>query len=297
MREVGIVGLDTSHPAAFAEILDDRDDVTIGGVWDDGTVRDDEHVDQFCADTDAERFEDVETMAESVDGAMVLTVDWETHVPLATAFLDADVPTLVDKPLAADLASLDRLEASAEEAPLCGGSAVPFHPELRALPCGGEDRTIFAAGYNDFYYYRVHLSDTLRRLADAPWAAVEPTDDPGTTLRVVFENGVHSWIRYDGTPDEGVFGVLDVTDSSTTAVEIRSGEDSFAALYEPYIESFVHAIYGDRDDTALLIDAAQLGLAVEAALDAGRRVTPDDDVLTETKKDSSTFVGSYEPYY
>ncbi|SEP02749.1 Oxidoreductase family, NAD-binding Rossmann fold [Halogranum amylolyticum] len=297
MYELGVVGLDTSHPAAFAEVLTNCTDATIGAVWDGGRIRDSDYVDEFCAEYDVRQMDDLDLMAESVDGAMILTVDWTRHVPLATKFLSVGVPTLIDKPLAGDVGSIQSLKAATKEAPLFGGSAVPFHPKLTTLPDDSTKRMVFAAGYNDFFYYRTHLSDTVRRLAGSPWITVERTADPGTTLRIIFENGVHSMIRCDGRADDGTFAVLDVTDDGTHAIEIKSGESNFANLYRPYLESFIEVIRGERDDTETLLDAASLGLAVEAALDTDEQVEPDDELLTNVRMDSESFVDSYEPYY
>lgn len=296
MIEVGVLGLDTSHAASFADVLSDADHATVSAVWDSGDVREDEYVRSFCEEYGARRYEAPDAMVGAVDAAMVLTVDWETHVPLAETFLDAGVPTLVDKPLAGCLDALDRLAAVASGTPLFGGSAVPFYADFAALPRGGTDRTLYAAGYNDFFYYRVHLTDTVRFLADSQWKAVEPTAGPGTTIRVTFSNGTHAVARYDGSRDDGVFGILDVTDRTRT-VEVPSNETTLLELYDHYVGAFLDAVEGRRDDTTRVLDAARLALAVEAALDDGRRVTPDSDALEDVRVDADPFVADYEPYY
>lgn len=296
MIEVGVLGLDTSHPTSFAEVLSETEDATITAVWDSGDVREDAYVQSFCEEYGARRYADPAEMVDAVDAAMVLTVDWETHVPLAESFLEAGVPTLVDKPLAGHVAAVDRLEAAASDTRLFGGSAVPFHPTLTRLPRGGADRTLYAAGYNDYFYYRVHLSDTVRLLADARWEAVEPTSGPGSSIRVTFANGTHSVARYDGGREDGAFGVLDVTDRART-VEVPGDEDTLAELYDPYVGAFLDVVRGRRDDTARVLDSARLALAVEAALDDGHRVTPDSAVLADVYADADSFVADYEPYY
>ena len=296
MVEVGVLGLDTSHAASFADVLADSDDATVAAVWDSGDVRDDAFVRSFCEEYEARRYEEPEAMVDEVDAAMVLTVDWETHVPLAELFLEADVPTLVDKPLAGCPDDVNRLEAAAGDASLFGGSSVPFHPSMAELPQGGSDRTLYAAGYNDYFYYRVHLSDTVRFLADSRWESVEPTTEPGTTMRVTFANGTHAVTRYDGGHGDGVFGVLDVTDQTRT-VEIPSDEATLAELYDPYLDAFLDAVRGRRDDTDRIVDSARLALAIEAAIEEGRRVTPESSSLEESRVAADPFVDDYEPYY
>ena len=296
MFEVGVLGLDTSHAASFADVLSESEDATVTAVWDSGDIRDDAYVQSFCEEYEAQRFQDPSAMVEAVDAAMVLAVDWERHIPLAELFLDAGVPTLVDKPLAGCLDAVNRLEAAANGTALFGGSSVPFHPRLAGLPQGGTKRTLYAAGYNDYFYYRVHLTDTVRFLADSPWETVELTSEPGTTLRVTFKNGMHAMLRYDGGRGDGVFGVLDVTDQART-VELPSDEATLAEMYDPYVDAFLDTISDRRDDTARLLDSARLALAIEATIDHGQQVTQRSSSLTDIHIDATPFVADYEPYY
>lgn len=296
MIEVGVLGLDTSHPESFADIISETKDATVSAVWDSGDVREESYTRSFCNEYEAHRYDNPAAMVDEVDAAMVLTVDWETHVPLAERFLEAGVPTLVDKPLAGHKAAVNRLEAAAAAAPLFGGSAVPFHPSFERLPRNGDQRTLFAAGYNDYFYYRVHLSDTARLLADAPWEVVEPTSSRGTTVRVLFADETQAMLRYDGGPENNAFGVLDVADRTRTA-EVLSGEDAFEELYDPYVGAFLDTVRGQRDDTDRVLDSGTLALAVEAALEDESRVTRDSKTLTELYVEAEPFIADYSPYY
>ena len=296
MVDIGVLGLDTSHPESFADILRGREDATLAAVWDGGDVRSDEYVEKFCRTHEATRHEEPAAMVEAVDVAMVLTVNWETHLPLARPFLEAGVPTLVDKPLGGNLEAVDGVERAAENAPLFGGSAVPFHPDFLSLPNDATDRTLFAAGYNDYFYYRVHLADTVRRIVGAEWSRVEPTDDFGTTVRATFADGTATVLRFDGSSDGGAFGVLDVADQ-TRAVEIPGTKEALDRMYEGYLDAFLDVARGERDDTDLLVDAARLALAVEAVLNRDEAVTPDSEALAAVERDGGEFLADYSPYY
>lgn len=293
---IGVLGLDTSHAASFADVIIERDDAAITAVWDGGQSREDAYVESFCKEYDARRFDDPFDMVDAVDAAMVLPVDWEQHVPLARPFLSADVPTLIDKPLAGSLSHIDQLAELAEGTQLFGGSAVPFHPYLESLPRNSPDRSLYAAGYNDFFYYRVHLSDTIRGLAGEDWTSVEPTSEPGTTIRITFQNGTHALARYDGGRMDSAFGVLDVAEQVQT-VEVPSDEETLAELYRPYIDTFLDVVAGRRDETNRVIDSGRLALAVEAALETESRITPDAHALNDIRVDSTEFVADYQPYY
>lgn len=296
MIDVGVIGLDTSHANAFAPIIESLDDMTLYGAWDACNIRDPSYVGSFCEEYDAQRYSCTSEMVDDIDAAMVLTANWETHRPLAEQFLKAGVPTFVDKPLTGSLTDLRALERAAEDAPLFGGSAVPFHADIDALPRGGVDRTIYAAGYNDYFYYRVHVVDVVRSLADADWSEVRLTDEPGTTVDVRFENGMHATLRFDGSEEDGAFSILDISDT-TKAVQIDSGQDTLTAMYHPFIGAFRETAHRKRDDTTRLLDAGTLLLAVEAAVETDQPITPNCDAMNTVHADGEAFLADYEPYY
>ncbi|MFC6734131.1 hypothetical protein [Haladaptatus sp. GCM10025893] len=120
--------------------------------------------------------------------------------------------------------------------------------------------------------------------------------EPGTTVDVEFENHTHATLRFDGSPDDGMFSVLDVGET-TNAVAIESNRDSLAAMYHPFIESFLDVVAGERDDTDRLLDAATLQLAVEATIDTGDAITPESEALAAISVDSAPFLADYNPYY
>ncbi len=295
MLDIGIVGLDTSHAESFASVIDETSDMTVAGVWDGAVVRDQEYRTTFCEEHDTEQCS-LSTLVDRVDAAMVLTVNWETHQPLATRFLNAGIPTFIDKPLAGCQSDIDAIAAATKTTPLSGGSALPFHPDIAALPCDDPNRTVFAAGYNDFFYYRVHLVDTVRHLADADWVSVRLSDGPGTTVDISFENGTHATIRFDGSPDSGTFSVLDVG-TRTRTVELGSNSQTLAEMYRPLVESFRMVVRGSHDDTAQRLDAGTLLLAVEAAIDEDRTITPESESIDTVAADGERFLAQYEPYY
>lgn len=296
MTEIGLVGLDTSHGEAFAEVLGERTGATISAVWDGGEIREEEYVESFCAEWDATRYEDPAGMVGAVDAAMVLAVDWERHRPLAAPFLEAGVPTLVDKPVAGTLADVEALVDAAGETPLFGGSAVPFHPSFATLPDAAADRTLHVAGYNDYFYYRVHVVDTARRIVNADWTRVTPVEGTATTtVQVGFEDGTLATLRFDAPPD--VYATLDVADRTRT-VAVTVDEDALRKMYERYLDAFLGAIEGDAPGpTRGVLDGAGFLLAVEAALAAERTVTRDDATLATVERPSEPFVDDYEPYY
>lgn len=303
MTDLGFLGLDTSHGEVFAEILADIDPQVgsppaIAAVWDGGLVRDEAYVESFCETYQSVRYDTPAEMVDDVDAALVLTVDWERHVPLARPFLDAGVPTLIDKPIAGSASALDTLAAAVGPAPLFGGSALPFHPTFAELRGGTGTRTLHLAGYNDTFYYRVHAVDAARRVTGADWTAVEPvTATEASAVEVSFADGSWATLRFDGPTDEPVFGALDVSDR-TRAVAVDGSPATLREMYAPYLDAFLSVIHGaSAPPTDTVLDAATLLLAVQVALGETRPVTPDDEGLDDVTVPSAPFLDGYEPYY
>ena len=295
MFEIGLIGLDTSHPEAFARLLDAHDDATVSAVWDGGAVRESAYVDDFCAEYGARRYDDPTAMVDDVDAAMVLTVDWNTHRPLAVPFLEADVPTFIDKPIAGCHEDVDAIATAAGDTPLFGGSAIPFHPRLTEFPPDRVDRTIYCAGYNDPFYYGVHLTDTVCMLANDSWTTVEPRAGPGTVVGIEFTSGSYATLQLDGPDDDAAFGILDVRDRTRTA-RIGADPDEYRQMYARFIDAFVETLRGERDDSNRIIEGATLLLAVQSALDADEPVTPTHDTLSTVFVDGEEFLADYAPY-
>lgn len=298
MLEIGLLALDTSHPERFADVLTSEFDAEIAAVWDDGDVRDEAYVAAFCEEYGATRYDDPAAMVDAVDATMVLSVNWDRHRPLAVPFLEAGVPTFVDKPVAgsaADAAAIDRA-AREGDAPLFGGSAVPYHPSLDPLRADDATRTTWAAGYNSPFYYGVHLVDTVRTLAGGDWETVEPAAGHDRAVTATFGDGSVATLQFDGPTEDAAFGFLDVA-SRTRSVTVGSTTDALDAMYRPFLEAFLEVARGERDDRERLVDAATLLLGAQAALESGERVAAGSEALEEVAMDGAAFTETYEPYY
>ena len=288
---IGVLGLDTSHAETFADELAASDETKVSAVWDGGDVRDEEAVTEFCERYDAQAYADPSSMIGDVDAAMVLTVDWDTHRDLAIPFLEAGIPTFVDKVVAGDVDDVAALADAAGDAPIFGGSSIPYHPAVEEFTPGIAGRTLYAGAYNDPFYYGVHVVDSARAVAGADWTRVRPLDEPGLTVEVTFENDAQATLRFDGSTDDPAFGFLDIADRTGTA-RVAVGE-GYEAMRESFFDAFVSAVRGERDVTDRVLDAATLQLAVHAALDAGTTVTPRDATLRAYRADGAAYAAVY----
>lgn len=297
MIDIGLIGLDTSHAEKFAELIMDRAGATVTGVWDGGDIRDDRFVEQFCDEYDAPLYDDPDGMIDDVDAVMVLTVDWDLHRPMAVQFLEAGVPTFIDKPIAGTVTDIEAIRrvAGREGTPVFGGSAVPYHPSLSTMRTDDGTHDLFSAGYNSPFYYGVHLTDTARRICGADWCRIGPTTHPATTT-VTFEDGSNATIRFDGPTEDAAFGFLEIGRTVRTAY-IDGSETELERMYGPFIDAFVGTIREKRDESNWLFDAAALLLGVQAALKTGDVIEPDSSALYDVNEDGTAFTEVYKPLY
>lgn len=156
---IGIVDLDTSHPAAWIPIERELGH-DIVGVWDGGAVHPPEYTRIFAEKHSIPRiFETLSDMAAEVDCAIIHGCDWDTHLEKARPFIRAGRGVLLDKPLAGNAAELQELCRLAEAGVrITGGSALRFCREVRAFlqrPTAerGEPHTaLCGCGVDDFNY-------------------------------------------------------------------------------------------------------------------------------------------------
>lgn len=299
MVSLGIVGLDSSHPESFAGRLEETGLADLDAVWDGGDVRDDAYVDAFCERHDATCYDDVDAMAAAVDGVMVLTVDWDTHLPLSRPFFEAGVAVLIDKPIAGRLADVEAIEELARGGRLFGGSMHPYSPTFGNWPLGVPDRTLYAVGSNHPFYYGIHVVDPVSHLVGEEWTAVTPDPAVEKRVEIAFENRAHATVQLGAPVERSTSVFLDVSDRTRIA---RVGDDQsrHRETEDRYLRRFVELVEGtpeDREGSGTiqrrLFDGATLHLAVHAALEAGECVEPDDESLRAFHKDGSAFVEEY----
>jgi hypothetical protein len=296
MVDIGIVGLDTSHAESFATEITERESASVEGVWDGGAVRDEAYVETFCERHGTARYDDPHAMIGDIDAALVLTVNWDTHRELAVPFLENEVATLIDKPIAGTLADIRALEAAVDGTPFFGGSAVPFHSNVRSFSLEPNGHGLYCVGFDDPFYYGVHLVDTICRIVDEPWATVYPANDPGETVDIVFQDGTYVTIRLDSPGNEEQFTFFKLDNSASTA-EIGSTHADLDDMYATYVDTFIQVVTGRHPPDTRVLDAATLLLGVDAALQYGTPITPGSRLLADHAVDGDGFLDDYIPYY
>lgn len=200
MIRFGLVGTNTSHAGAFAGIFNGTDGgrpaleggrvVAVWGSTADGAVvplsKSDVH--ELAQKHAIERI-----VAEPTDmiGAIdaVLVVDdvggGASHGRLARPFLEAGIPTYIDKPMALSVEEAAELFDVAErgKAPLMSASALRYAVELAELKDRaqqiGKLSSVVSVGPGDWYYYGVHAVETFQTLVGpgATWVQRHAMDN------------------------------------------------------------------------------------------------------------------------
>ena len=294
MLSIGILGLDTSHAPMFADIVETNPQVSVGAVWDDGTTRSQEYVAEFSNRYDATLGDGPGEVIRSADAIMVLDVNWDNHVSLAVEALQADVPTLIDKPIAGRVNDISTLASEADGTPVLGGSAVPYHPKIQTLSDNSGADSLFCLGYQHPFYYGAHLVDTVRTIAGANWTRVEPASDPGDTVDVEFEDGTFATLRLDGPgPDASGNEFIVLSVNHGTAVTLEDDTTVHNEMYQEYIADFISAIEERETSVERVVDCGQLLLAVNSAIEEGRSVTRNSQQLSTFHADGDAFTQLY----
>lgn len=218
MIRIGAIGVDTSHLPEFSRRLKEMHDAgTFDGrvtamldVGDHGWP-DADQVSEWistAADLGVERVGSMDDLLNNVDAVMVLAIDGNRHLELATPSLERGLPTYIDKPLTCDVEQAKQiLKLSREKDARCySASSLRFATELESIPddLGGMVAIdAFGPGeLNDtmpgLYHYGVHTIE----MVDAIWgpgvarvSAVEMADRHLVDLE--YRDGRYARLRLD----------------------------------------------------------------------------------------------------
>ena len=139
MHRIGIIGSDSSHAAAFSELINKPDtetgsllfpDCTVAGIFGEDSVKTKEIADKYSISFVAE---EPKELMEKVDAVMVVLRDGDLHKEYALPFIERGIPTWIDKPFT--LKEEDALElikiAKKNNTLLTGGSTCRHAPEIK----------------------------------------------------------------------------------------------------------------------------------------------------------------------
>ncbi len=183
---LGAIGIDSSHLPEFTRRIKEMHDAgntkcRVTHFWTDGNhdwpnADDVANWKSTTEDLGATQADSLDSMLDAVDGVLVLAVNGNKHLHLATPSLQRGMPTYVDKPMTCSGDEAKQLLKIANEgnARCYSASSLRFATELEALPRNelGDIVAIDAVGPGELnpsmpglYHYGVHTIE----MVDAIW--------------------------------------------------------------------------------------------------------------------------------
>ncbi len=163
--KLGLVGLCTSHPAAWVPIIrtlteEKLVDIEVVAAWDSGETRPEGFAAEFCQEHNIPHaVEKLDQMIDLVDGVIVHTTNWDKHLEQAEKFVMAGKAVYLDKPIVGNMADANRfLDWIKQGYKVTGGSVLRFCKEVGEFLARPEEErgkvysAYTAIGVDDFNY-------------------------------------------------------------------------------------------------------------------------------------------------
>jgi len=298
MLRIGILGSDNSHAERFSELLncpehprylppeESGGEARVVAIWGQEAAR----TQEVAQKTRIERIVAApEDMLDHVDAVFCVTRHGGLHRELVQPYLEAGVPTFVDKPLAVDPADARAMVEMAEAAatPLASFSTVQFSADAQrflaaAHGLSGVRAAIYVGPasrrnpYGGVIFYAIHCIELMLAAqgTDVQWVqAVEgpPADDAGNGTVVA----TCAWA-------DGATATLELTVGAKYCFRATAlgREDIFdmtldiSDCYREGMKRILAFLRGGENPVALAaaVEAVQIGAAIERSLEEGARV-------------------------
>ena len=171
MIRLGICGTNNSHAVVFTRLANSSDlppEETVDGAEVVAYYAyDEENVDKLSDLGLTNRVDDKEDLIPLVDGVLCVTRDGSRHIEEAIPFLEAGIPTFVDKPLAISPEDARAIAGAAERTgtPLMSCSSLRYAPEITSRRDRLEEiaplRTGTVTGMGETIFYGVHAAEMM----------------------------------------------------------------------------------------------------------------------------------------
>jgi predicted dehydrogenase len=293
LTRIGLVDLDTSHPASFAKILAAMDDVELTAVYDHGDVWPSGYAERFAQEHSARAVANPEDMIGHVDGVMVVGTNWDRHLERARPFLEAGVPTFVDKVTVGRVRDGIRLLEAAQrgKAPLMGGSSLRYGVEVAALrerlDAIGGPLTAWACGPGDFFNYGIHTVEMLHGAIGGGVRSVQFVGEHGPALFALrYDDGRVAIIQLH-TP--GGFRLTICGHKGSATTEVDAG-----GCYAEMLKRFIHMVRTGEPPIPFSesLEAVKVLIAARRSRATGEMVYL-DDLTADEGFDGEAFILDY----
>jgi predicted dehydrogenase len=295
MFRIGILGSDNSHADRFSEILNRPDHPSyltdsgaqVVAIW----GQEAERTQQVAENSKIATIVDSPTdMIGQVDAVICVTRHGGLHRELVTPYLEAGIPTFVDKPLAVDPADARAIVALAQQhnVPFTSFSTVRFSADTRAYLAEvqklGDVRTGVYTGpasrrniYGGMIFYAIHSIELMLAVQGTGVQWVQAVEGPAVDVQ---GNGnatvICAWA-------DGGMATLQLTvDAHYGFRAMALGREGFhcahlniSDCYHEGMKRILPTLRGEiKGDVSpeAMIEAIQIGAAIERSLNENRQV-------------------------
>lgn len=269
---IGLVDLDTSHPAAWLPILRDLGH-EVAGVFDGGTVYPAGYAAEFAKERQIPRvYESLPDMASDVDLAIIHTCNWDLHVERAKPFVEAGKSVLLDKPMVGNLRDLNQvLEWGRRGVRITGGSSLRYTSEIRAfresLEAGETIRYVYSGTGVDEFNYGIHGYSVAQGLLGQGIACVRHLSSGAQhQIELTWENGARAILTVGAATRWLPFFATVITDRRIAHLDFSN-----RVLYRGMLEAVLPYLAGEAAAPAPLEELLECERAALAARASWRR--------------------------
>ena len=306
--KIGIVDLDTSHPAAWIPILKDLGHDVVG-VHDHGDIHPTGYAERFVQEHNGGQvFSSLLQMVERVDCAVIHACNWDVHVERARPFVEAGKAVLVDKPIAGNLRDLNQFTAWADTgARITGGSSLRFSDEprcylARPIEERGSPHTVFCGCAVDEFNYGIHAYSLLATLMANSGATAKPRTaisvrhlgrGPQRRIQIKWPDGRVGFVLVGTAARWLPFHAAVVTESDVEQILTNNGR-----LYRALLENVLDYLASEVDQPPLpirdLVVPELWALAAKQSWENDdREVRLDELDVSDKGYDGGAFAASY----
>jgi predicted dehydrogenase len=295
MFRIGILGSDNSHADRFSEIINRSDHpaylpnsgAKVVAIWGQEAERTQQVATNGRIDTVVAAPEE---MLGKVDAVFCVTRHGGLHRALVTPYLEAGVPAFIDKPLAVDPADAREIVriAQAQGVPFSSFSTVRFSASTLAFAAecaalGGVRVGSYTGPatrrnlYGGVIFYAIHSIEMMLMIQGRGVKWVHAQEGPA-----VDENG-NGNMTVTCAYGDGAVGTLALTVDAKYAFTAHAiGRDGLAYrhldisdCYHEGVKRILPCLRGEAEPGVApeaMIEAVQIGAAIERSLDENRRV-------------------------
>lgn len=291
---IGMIDLDTSHPAAWVPIFRRYRDVEVTAVYDSGSVYDPGYVDKFASKYGIDQVcRTVSDMVSLVDGVVILGCNWDLHLEQTLPFVAAGKPVFIDKPVVGSLTHIRRLEELLRRgADIIGGSGSVFAPQIEDVRdrfSQADIHAMMATCPNDLFYYGIHTFEAIASVMGADFQSVLHLGGISPALfRLSYVDGRYAVLQLQ-TPAGRPRFLISHT-KGTDAVDLVR-EDPYGPLIKRIVDHFA------KKETypismADVLQSCRAGIAAKLSMESGSEVFL-SKMPGDARCDGYAFAGEY----